>query len=545
MNRVRKYLATLFGEDNVPSGGAECLKFLATAVKNGTVDRKTGLSLAAEQYSADLDEAEAELVRLTEASEGVRAESERKAIEHCKSMLAKILSSNLGIDTTPPTHDTTTAGQATDKPNEKENKVTTPKDSAVQPADVFSHGAPRVKRASETYQTTKARKVYPVKGDGGRVNDHPFAGRDVSYMGRPAYDQSELEKAYSGVWLKHKILGMANMSDHEKDLYMELLEKRQFVGEFRDPNLGEQYWGQPKSLSAMQRKTYIEDSTSGGTYLVPYFFDLDVVTYPLLYGQLFPEVDLREMATSNQVKTPTIGNLTTNEGPAEDTDITLQTTTGLSTVLTSSVFNFTGSLQIGRDTLADSPVNLQSEFLKLFNVSQLAFLEKEIATGGGVTGILGLVNTSGTQTYTSKNGTTGPWTVSDIEGMIKALPKQYRPGPATKGLCWFACDSAWWRIRGISVSSTDQRRIFGYSYDSYVLNNNPFKIEQDIGGSTTGYGRLDLYRLWRRLGMQLQVTIEGRTLGLLNDALIIARTRWAGQHTDPNAIVLCTSSPLH
>ncbi|HVC94028.1 MAG TPA: hypothetical protein VND64_10075, partial [Pirellulales bacterium] len=155
------------------------------------------------------------------------------------------------------------ANSATQAPGTRAN-------SATQPADIFgpaAAGEPRVKRASEQYDSTKGRKVYPAKGLDGRPTNHPLAGQEVTFDGRPAYEQSQLERAYSGVWLKHKLLGQLGLkhmlSDHDRDLLQDLVETGQWVGDYQDGN-GAQYFSQPKTLSEIQRKTYLEDSTSGG-----------------------------------------------------------------------------------------------------------------------------------------------------------------------------------------------------------------------------------------------------------------------------------------
>ena len=436
------------------------------------------------------------------------------------------------------------ANSATQAPGTRAN-------SATQPADIFgpaAAGEPRVKRASEQYDSTKGRKVYPAKGLDGRPTNHPLAGQDVTFDGRPAYEQSQLERAYSGVWLKHKLLaqlGLKHMlSDHDRDLLHDLVETGQWVGDYQDGN-GAQYFSQPKTLSEIQRKTYLEDSTSGGTYLVPYFFDVDMVTYPLLYGELFPLVDLRDLGTSNQVKTPTLANLTIAAGPAEGDSpgISLQTTAGLSTVITSNVYNATGALTIGRDMLADTPIGLQDAFMQLYQVALLQWLDQAVAIGDGTTYPLGIMNTTGTNTASAKNSTAGPWTVGDIENMVKALPKQYR-GKNDK-VIFLSADSQYFRLRGIPVSTTDQRRIFGYDLDAYMFYNRPYKVQNGVAAASFGYGRIDKYRMWRRKGMELAVTDDGKTLRLANELLITARSRWAGQVIDPNSWVLMTNAPLH
>ncbi|HVA46473.1 MAG TPA: phage major capsid protein [Pirellulales bacterium] len=423
-------------------------------------------------------------------------------------------------------------------------------ETQLQPAQVFSTAAaaaPRVKRASEQYDSTKRRLIWP-NDKKSALHIGRLAGHDVTFENRPAYESSQLEKAMAGAWLKHKLasqLGTAHLhSDHDRDLYQELVERGEWVGEVRDGN-GTHYYREPGRLSPLHQKTLLADSTSGGQYAVPYFFDVDLVTFPLLYGELFPLVDLRELATSNQVKGATLANMTISAGPAEgDTPgITLATTSSLVGQLTTNIYNATGAITIGRDFLADSPVDLQADIISLYQRALLQWLDKEIANGDGTTGPLGLFNTANVLTATSKNSTAGPMTVSDIEGMVKTLPKQYRN--KQENVVWVASDGLYFRIRGISVSGTDQRRIFGYDYEQYMLASHPFKIENDVAGSDLAFVNMSKYRMWRRKGMEIQVSDEGKTLMLANELLIVARSRWGGQLVDPNAMVEMTNASLH
>ncbi|HEX7447739.1 MAG TPA: phage major capsid protein, partial [Pirellulales bacterium] len=288
---------------------------------------------------------------------------------------------------------------------------TMPTETQVTPETIFAApaaaGAPRVKRASEQYDSTKRRLCWPTDKKAS-LHLGRLAGQDLTFENRPAYESSQLEKAMAGAWLKHKLasqIGTAHLlSDHDKDLYRELVERGEWVGEVRDGN-GTHYYREPSKLAPLHQKTLLSDSTSGGQYAVPYFFDVDLVTFPLLYGELFPLVDLRELNTSNQVKGATLANLTISAGPAEgDTPgVTLQTTTNLVGSLTTSIYNATGAITIGRDFLADSPIDLQADIIALYQKALLQWLDKEIATGDGTTGPLGLFSTSNVLTASSKN----------------------------------------------------------------------------------------------------------------------------------------------
>lgn len=448
----------------------------------------------------------------------------------------------------------TSDSQTTFSIPDETRSTTMQQDSTVTPAQLFGStgttapvGQPRVKRASEHYESTKRRLVWP-NDKKSALHLGRLAGHDVVFENRPAYESSQLEKAQAGAWLKHKLasqLGMAHLlSDHDRDLHRELVEQGEWVGEVRDGE-GTRYYREPSRLSAQHQKTLLADSTSGGQYAVPYFFDVDLVTFPLLYGELFPLVDLRELNVGNQVKGATLANMTISAGPAEGDSpgITLQTTTSLVGQLTTNIYNATGAVTVGRDFLSDSPIDLQADIIALYQKALAQWLDKEIATGDGTTGPLGLFNTANVLTATSKNSTAGPMTVADIETMVKTLPKQYRN--KQENVVWVGSDGLYFRIRGISVSGTDQRRIFGYDYEQYMLASHPFRIENDIAASDLALVNLSKYRMWRRKGMEIQVSDEGKTLMLANELLVVARSRWGGQLVDPNAMVEMTNAAMH
>lgn len=438
-------------------------------------------------------------------------------------------------------------------------------DSALDPTKVFAGAAAahnaqdagrvRVKKASEQYGSTKARKVYPksiIKN--GIELPHHKGGQDVVFEGVAAYDQSEAERAKSGAWQKHKLckaLGLMHlMTDEDNDLLLEAVNEDQWVGDISIFSPSDDY-ARPKRLSEIHKKTtdLISDSPSGGSSLVPYYFDMDLVTYPTLNGELFPFVDLRELAISNQVKTGTLTNVSIQTGPAEATAITLQTTTSMAAALTSNVFNATGAITVGRDFLSDSPLKLQDELMASYQRALANYLDQGIAAGDGTTFVLGIFQTSSTNTKTAANNTAGPVTVADINGMISALPAKYRKKDAPDAaIVWVSTDSLYFRIKGIKTGlSGDQRLVYGYDLEKYMLQAHPYKITDASGvaGSQLAFGRMDKYRMWRRKGMAFEASSDGKTLMLANELLITMRSRWAGQVIDPSAWVLGSGFSLH
>jgi HK97 family phage major capsid protein len=450
-------------------------------------------------------------------------------------------------------------------------------DSEVQPAQVFAGAADKgfsnasgrvdVRKASDAFDGTQLRKVYPKKGTNGLRWDHAWAGQDVTYNDpivgpKPLYHMSERQKAQMGAWVRwqtQKMVKMPLMREHDWQLLRELLDEAEWVGDTFNPSTAQmEYVGTPRKLTQWEIKTMLEDGTSGGTNLVPYFYDVELVTFPLLFGQLAPYVDEKDLPVSNQVKVPTHQNLVINEGPAEGDSpgITLQTTTSLAGIYTVNVFNATGAITAGRFLLEDSPIRLQETWTSLYQAALLNFLDSEIAAGAGTSFITGLVNTSSPGTYTAQNATAGPVTVSDVQDMIATMPVQYRMPNDKPKLAWICRDALYWHIRNIPVASsggsiTDQRLIYGYNWADYELEDvrvaivDGYNTAAALASSTLMLARLDKYRLWRRKGATFEISTEGKTLMLANELLLTIRARYAGTMLWPQGLVVGSNFSLH
>ena len=160
------------------------------------------------------------------------------------------------------------------------------KRSSPSPEEVFggakTGGQPSVKGPDEMYSTVRykgnhAKTGRPVKG---------FDGCEVELP-------SQYDKARVGVWAKMLCSRSKDspviLNDHDKALIGHIFENEKFVGEmdgkYRDDVPGKVV------------KDLLGDSggASGGAYLSPYFFDAAIVTYPLLNGEIFPFVDIRDV----------------------------------------------------------------------------------------------------------------------------------------------------------------------------------------------------------------------------------------------------------
>jgi HK97 family phage major capsid protein len=395
-------------------------------------------------------------------------------------------------------------------------------------------GGPNVKRPSDRY----SEKRY--------IGHHKRTGKEVFHEGQAVTLPSEKNHALAGTYFRHLLLkrgaDIRPLDEHERELLKEIYNDHDWVGD-----VGGRYYPGAKLETIYGKKgsDLIGDSTSGGDNIIPYFFDVDLVTFPLLNNELFPYVTIKDLTWSNSIHTASIGNPTVAWSSSEGSEasIALQTTDGLIASITANVYNVAAAITIGRDFMNDSPVAVGEEINKLFGQRYAAELDKVIAIGDGVTQPQGLENASGTVPVSATNSTAGPFLVKDVENMISALPKQYRAKEPS--VCWVMPDAAWFKLRGISVSSTDQRRIFGYAYEDYTLCNRPVRISNDLPHTDIFYLKLALYRMWRRMGLQIQTSLEGKTLLLDNEFLIVARGRFAGKLMDGGGCAFMANAPLH
>src|SRR5688500_3602753 len=75
-------------------------------------------------------------------------------------------------------------------------------------------------------------------------------------------------------------------------------------------------------------KALLNDSTSGGQYLIPEDFDTAIITFPLLHSELVPSIDMRTM-TRDTIEGASIGNPSVTWNQTEGSALTLFNTASL------------------------------------------------------------------------------------------------------------------------------------------------------------------------------------------------------------------------
>ena len=403
----------------------------------------------------------------------------------------------------------------------------------------------QVKSAYDMYDGTKSGACYPeFTKTGYRA---PNAGQNATWDNRPLNHSSQADKAVIGAIFKWQAAStctgpvprMLKLSEHEKSLVQYAMHELPWTGEIGEGKAGKI---NAQKLTDFQRKALLDDATSGGIEAVPTVFDDAVILTPVLYGEIFPMVEVVDV-TGRLINGFSMGNPTFG-ATAEGTAPTPFVTTSFIAAFDTTVWPAIGALEIGLDAEDDGPVNLGSLVAEAYGNKAMEWLDRVIACGNGTDEPQGISAASGTISVSSGTGSSGPLDVSDAEALMFGVTKKYRSFKG--GRCAFlGQEVSYKRFRAIPVSSSDQRRVFGMDHKSWSLHDYPFKVQEDITESTVMFANLGMYRLYRRRGMQIRVETAGQTLGLKNTMMVIARMRFGGKLTLGGAAAKMTDAPLN
>ena len=235
--------------------------------------------------------------------------------------------------------------------------------------DKNSEGRIVLKGAWENYDDTKSQMTYPEYSEKGGVSKrNAFAGRPVFDFtagdgGRAIDNPSDLDKAIAGSYAKFvvsvhqsngsKTIGFSRLPEHDKQLLRYAMEKHTWVGasdggDFADIN---------GKLTDIQQKDLIDDAVSGGLEAAPIVFDDQVISTPLLNGELFPLVNQIALERGRRVEGVATGTVTGNWGGVDATAIALFNTNSYVSAFDTTIFRWQGAIRIGLDFLSDTPIN--------------------------------------------------------------------------------------------------------------------------------------------------------------------------------------------
>lgn len=427
-------------------------------------------------------------------------------------------------------------------------------EKSMTPAALFGKAAgqvmARVKSAAERYKSNRTAAICPNRcGHKGQGSLHPLAGQPAIFSGVALDMPSDRDKAVALAYFKWSLATTAipqdipvwaKMTDHDRDLVQWAIRNEKWSGYLGGRN-GEVEGTRVyrRMLLDLEIKTLLDDSTSGGTDIAPIVFDDAIVLLPVLYGELFPNVNLKTLTRGRQVVSGLMNQPTFTSNATEATTIVPFTTTGFISAFNTNVMTATGAMEIGLDFEEDSPVDVGGNVIEYYGLKAMEYLDRVIANGNGTTEPLGIFNTPGVVTNNSDMGAAGPLTVSDFEGLMFGLTKAYRAEPGAYP-CYISNDQGYRKARGIAVGTGDQRRVFGMDHAGYQILETPYKVQNDIPNGKYAYANLRRYRMYRRLGLTVRIETAGRTLALSNTKIIVVRMRYGGQLETGGAAAIMT-----
>lgn len=413
-----------------------------------------------------------------------------------------------------------------------------------------------VKTAGDQYEKSTKEVVFP-KG-------HTNAGKSAKIGGHTINELSEYDKAVSGAFWKFTVRqackeagvsppAWSALTKHDRELLCHAAENAKWIGVHSTKTLsddraldaaGEHSPIRRRRLTSEERdyakavfmgKAIGDDVDSGGIYMSPVAFDDAVITYPLLYGQIAPDVDIRD-TDRRRVQRPIMSPITFQSGPAGTSQATVFDTAGLISNFEVPITRATAAIELDLDLEADSPVNIGSVVVDYLGQASLSYLDFVFYAGNGVSEPLGIKRTPGAAVVPSTFGLGGPFTLSDVRALRESVPTNYRRNGNSKWKMVMS-DLTRAKLLGIPVGQHDTRPVFGYHQseeDSYKFDGADVRIVNGYNGVEIPTGEiswadLSKYQAYRRLDRQVVIDTSGRQLVLGNKRLILYRQRWGGQ----------------
>lgn len=401
----------------------------------------------------------------------------------------------------------------------------------------------------EMFSTNRTEKRFPMVTQKGM--SHPKGGQRLYEGGsegkRYIDEPSEFDKAVVGAIFKWKVFCQTDPRLVPQKMRMTDVDWKLVKHALHKCNWGGVMFGQGseddgaigvknRKLSNREIKALIDDGgASGALEMAPIEFDNAIITTPLLHGEFFPMVNVVNITRGRRIEGASIANVTINSGGVDGTAIDLENTANFITAFDTTIFVCDGAIEIGLDFLSDSPVDVADLITTSYGEQMLTWLDEQVCIGDGTTEPEGITNATGTGTVNADNGAGGPPTVGDYESLLFGVSKAFKRGAPTNRIAYGSNETTYQRLRGIAVGGTDARRVFGMDHESYNTFGHPHGINENFTNRQTIFANFMRYRMYRRLGLSLKVTTEGKELVRNNFMMISARARFGGQLEDGNA----------
>ena len=392
----------------------------------------------------------------------------------------------------------------------------------------------RVKGAHEQYSTSKSVLTYPERTKMG--GKHSFAGQPVqnySEGGRPMDNPSERDKAVIGVWSKFlvqkarcngsKTAAWNALNDHEKQILQYAMHDEKWCGANQSDAAEADIVD--RKLTPSEQKALIDDGASGGLEAAPIVFDDQVISAPLLTGELYPLVNVVPVDRGRRIEGVVTTHITGAWGGIDATAIAYFNTANYVTAFNTDVERWQCSVQIGLDFLSDTPIDFGAHLTAQIGERLAEDLDDAIADGNGTNAPEGVFRRAGLTTVAWGGATS----LGNYESLFFSVPKQ-ELSPAVSSTAVFCGNlTSYQRARAIPVGGADARRIFGMDYESYSLMGHPYKISGALANTEVFFAVMARYRMYRRRGLTVRMSTEGDTNIRNNVLLICATARFGGR----------------
>jgi len=381
----------------------------------------------------------------------------------------------------------------------------------------------------------KSKNELLAKRFGGRSITSHINGSGSGEIDMP----TDRSKAIAGAWFKHRVNKLYKscgadvpwqfkMSEQDDMLVKYALHECKWLGPIGyHGSESADHWCEGEKLTDVWQKAVLDDSTSGGLEAVPIEFDAAVILTPLLEGELFPLVDITNVSR-RRIEATKIGNPTVGWGVGEGTSIDLFDTDSFISAFDNNIYPLSGAMEVGKDLQSDSPLNIGGIIVNRYGARFRSEMDNVVANGNGTDRPTGIFQTSGVSSIGTTNGGSGPATIGDYEALMFGVAKEFRQEAGNR--CVFlSTDTTYKRARAIPVDSdNDARRLFGLNELSYMLFDHPFRINGSAGNGSVAFVCMNRYRMYRRVGLEINFATNDRESLRRNTDLIVIRARFGG-----------------
>lgn len=376
----------------------------------------------------------------------------------------------------------------------------------------------------------------------------PQKGRPIVYEGRNIDVPTERLKAMWGAWFKWQVFP-EHLTDQDSAIINHILHTEKFYVDPFKPEarkLTEHEIFEMKAFGGANTKApLINDSTSGGQYAVPEFFDTVAIILPVLEMEVSPLVDMMDVPRGSAAQGFTMGNPTFAAANAEGTGVSLFDATSFIGNHDTTFFRAAGATQIGLNWLEDAVPGMVDQLLQGYTRKSNEWLDEQILVGDGTTEPQGIMNASGTIDVTSATPTTGPLTVADAINLLFAVTKPFRTAYDRSSVAYASTETTYKRFRSIATGVTgDSRLLFGMDLEDYQLFGHKFAVNASgMANDQVVFGQFKGYKLYRRQGLRFRRETAGSTLALANTMLVLGDMLYGGQVKRGNYFAVMTSAP--